>query len=106
MSDRLEHGRACHGRRAWSDAYQTLLAIDDEMPLGVEDLDRLATAAYLTGRTSEFQRVVERLHRIHVEAGDCPRAARCAFWLGLSLLLGGEGGQSHAWIARGQRLVD
>ena len=44
----------------------------------MDDLDRLATAAYLTGRDLEFQRILERLYRVHVEAGDqrAPRAVR------------------------------
>ena len=83
-----------------------LLCADQAAPLDADDLDRLATAAYLTGRDLEFQRILERLHRVHVESGDRPRAARCAFWLAITFLLRGEGGQSNAWTARGQRLVE
>ena len=75
-------------------------------PLDVDDLDRLATAAYLTGRDLEFQRILERLYRVHVEADDRARAARCAFWLAMTFLLRGESGRSNAWTARGQRLVE
>ena len=63
-----------------------LLCADQATPLQADDLERLATAAYLTGVDLEFQRILERLHRAHVEAGARPRAARCAFWLGLTLL--------------------
>jgi len=41
-----------------------------------------------------------------VQEGDQPRAARCAFWLGLTLLLGGETGQANGWLARAQGLVE
>ena len=54
--DHLEHGRECYGRRAWGDAYQALLCADQATALQPDDLDRLATAAYLTGRDLEFQR--------------------------------------------------
>jgi tetratricopeptide (TPR) repeat protein len=104
--DTLQHGRECYGRRAWSDAYQSLLIADQATALEADDLDRLATAAYLTGRDVEFQRTLERLHRVHVDADDVPRAARSAFWLALTSLLRDEIGQANAWIARGQRLVE
>jgi DNA-binding CsgD family transcriptional regulator len=102
----LEHGRECYGRRAWGDAYHALLCADQATPLEVDDLDRLATAAYLTGRDHEFQQILERLYRVHVESGDRARAARCTFWLALTFLLLGKSGRSNAWTARGQRLVE
>jgi DNA-binding CsgD family transcriptional regulator/tetratricopeptide (TPR) repeat protein len=102
----LEHGRECFGRRAWGDAYEALLCADQATPLQADDLQRLATAAYLTGRDLEFQRVLERVHRVHAEADDRASAARCAFWLALTFVIRGEVGQSNAWIARGQRLVE
>ena len=104
--DSLEHGRECYGRRAWGDAYQALLCADQATALEADDLQRLATAAFLTGRDVEFQRLQERLHRVHADADDEARAARCAFWLALFSLLRGEIGPANAWIARGQRLVE
>ena len=71
-----------------------------------DDLDRLAVAAYLTGRDREYQLILERLYRVHVEADERARAARCAFWLAITFLLRGESGRSNAWTARGQRLVE
>lgn len=102
----LEHGRACYGRRAWGDAYEALFCADSATPLDVEDLDRLATAAYLTGREVEFHQILERLYRAHVTSGNRSRAARCTFWLAITYLIGGERGRSSAWMARGQRLVE
>ncbi len=104
--DHLEHGRECYGRRAWGKAYQAFLCADQATALQADDLDRLATCACLTGRVLEFQRTLERLHRLLVETDDRPRAARCVFWLALTSLLRGEVGQANAWIARGQRLVE
>ena len=104
--DPLEHGRQCYGRRAWGDAYQSLLCADQATALQPDDLDRLAAAAFLTGRDPEFQRLQERLHRIHADADDEARAARCAFWLALFSLIRGEIGPANAWIARGLRLVE
>jgi DNA-binding CsgD family transcriptional regulator len=104
--DPLQHGRECHARRSWNHAYQSFSLADQAAPLEVDDLERLATSAYLIGRDREFQRILDRLHRAHLSSGDEPRAARCAFWLGLSLLLRGDEGQANAWLTRGQRLVE
>jgi ATP/maltotriose-dependent transcriptional regulator MalT len=103
--DILEYGRACYERRAWGDAYQALRSADDAATLGPDDLERLACAAYLTGRDLEFQRTLERLHAIYADARDREGAARCAFWLALLFANRGDVGQSNAWIARGQQLV-
>ena len=103
--DHLRKGRETFARRAWGDAYHALLRADEATPLEADDLERLATAAYLIGREVEFQRVIERLHRIHLEADHAERAARCAFWLAFTFLFRGDEGQSNAWMARGQRLV-
>jgi ATP/maltotriose-dependent transcriptional regulator MalT len=105
MVDDLGRGREFYERRAWGDAYDALLVADQATALQAHDLDRLATAAYLTGRDLEFHRILERLHRLHVDAGARARAARCAFWLGLTLLFRGQIGQANAWIARGERLI-
>lgn len=104
--DHLEHARECYERHEWGDAYHSLLCADQAAALQADDLERLATAAYLIGRDLEFQRVQERLHRVYAEAQDPKRAAHCAFWLAFTFLLRGEMGQSNAWIARGQRLVE
>jgi DNA-binding CsgD family transcriptional regulator len=101
----LRRGREKYARRAWREAYGALLRADEATPLAAADLERLSTAAYLIGREVEFQQLVERLHRVHLEAGQAEGAARCAFWLALSFLFRGDVGQSNAWTARGHRLV-
>jgi ATP/maltotriose-dependent transcriptional regulator MalT len=104
--DDLEHGRGCYERRSWDEAYRALTCADGTARLDVDDLDRLATAAYLTGREVEFHHILERLYRAHVASGNRARAARCTFWLAITHLLRGENGRSNAWTARGQRLIE
>jgi ATP/maltotriose-dependent transcriptional regulator MalT len=101
----VQDGRECYGRRAWGDAYRALLCADQATPLEADDLERLATVAFVTGRDGEFQRIQERLHRMHTDAGERGRAARCTFWLALTSLFYGEIGHANAWVARGQRLI-
>lgn len=106
VNDDLERGRDCYGRRAWNEAYRALQHADEATPLQADDLERLATAACLSGREAEFLRVLERQYRHCADSGDRVRAARCAFWLALTFLSRGETGQSNAWTSRGQRLID
>lgn len=102
--DQLQYGLECYARRAWSEAQQALSSADQAAPLRAEDLERLATSTYLIGRDPDFQRLQERLY--HMRADEPARAARCAFWLALTSLFGGEVGRASAWIVRGQRLLE
>jgi hypothetical protein len=51
--DALRAGRESFARRAWADTFRLLEAADRESPLDPEDLERLATAAYLLGKDVE-----------------------------------------------------
>ena len=46
----LARARKSFEQRAWADSYRLFEAADREVPLAPEDLERLATAAYLMGR--------------------------------------------------------
>ncbi len=106
MSERyLDRGRRAYDRRAWKHAHELLLLADRENTLRPGDLERLANAAFLIGRETEFERALERAHRAYRDAGDGRSAARCAFWIGLRLLLTGKSGAATGWLARGQRLL-
>ena len=45
----LERGREAFQRKAWAESYRLLQAAEREAALEPEDLERLATAAYLIG---------------------------------------------------------
>jgi tetratricopeptide (TPR) repeat protein len=87
-------------------AFEALSRADRAAALGAEDLERLATAAYMVGRDDDYLATLERAHHAHLAAGDPLRAARCACWLGLNLVLRGEAGRASGWLARAQRLVE
>jgi DNA-binding CsgD family transcriptional regulator len=70
------------------------------------DLELLARAAYMLGDDDAYAAGLERAHHGHVEAGDLPRAARCAVWIGHSYLFRGHGSRAGGWFARGQRHLD
>lgn len=102
----LALGHEFFERQAWADAYAQLAAADREESLALEDLERLATAAYLAGRDSACVSAWARAHRESVRIGDVPRAARCAFWLGFPLLLKGDVAPARGWLARARRVLD
>jgi ATP/maltotriose-dependent transcriptional regulator MalT len=105
--DAMTRGRAAFDRKAWSEAYRELALADRESSLAAEDLDRLATAAYLVGDESAAADVRARAHAAFVERGDPLRAARSAFWLGYALIsVPVQQAQGNGWLARAKRLLD
>ncbi len=102
----LERGRESFERQAWADAYADLAAADRDGPLGPEDLERLAVAAYLLGMDGESVEAWSRAHHECLRRDDPERAARCAFWLAFGLLLRGDMAPAGGWFARARRLLD
>jgi DNA-binding CsgD family transcriptional regulator len=102
----LDAGRAAYDRQAWEAAYRRLTgAVADGEPEPA-DLERLALAAYLTGRDADCAAAWERAHRRHLDGGDPERAARCAFWLAWGLALRGEGARAGGWVGRALAVLD
>jgi DNA-binding CsgD family transcriptional regulator len=102
----LEGGRASFGRQAWGDAYAQLSVADQDAPLELEDLERLAAAAYMIGRDEESTDAWARAHRECVRLGDPVGAARCALRLGTELLMMGDLAQGGGWLARARRILE
>jgi tetratricopeptide (TPR) repeat protein len=102
----LMEGREAAGRLAWADAYTALSLADRSSSLTGEDLELLATAAYLLGRVEDCLRALQRAQQLHAERGDLRRAARCAFWLAFPLINRGELAQASGWLARANRLLE
>jgi DNA-binding NarL/FixJ family response regulator len=105
-SDQLERGRNAYARQAWGDAFAQLTAADKESPLEPADLELLAVTAHLLGRDRDSDDVAARAYHDYLRLGDVPRAARGAFWLGMSLLNRGEIARGGGWHARARRLLD
>ena len=78
----------------------------DVEPLEPDELERLASAAYLGGRRDEAYEQWAAAHNAHTAQGDVARAARCAFWIAFGLLNSGELARGGGWVARAQRLLD
>lgn len=105
MADALDRGRESFKRRAWRAAYSDLSAADHARPLALEDLERLATAAYLIGQTGDTD-LLARAHQEALRQGHPARAAYLAFWLGFGLLDRGEFAQASGWLSRASRVLE
>ena len=104
--DPLTAGREAFDRRAWRDAYEHLHDAVESHDVEPEDLRRLATAAYLTGRNEAAEQGLERLHHLLLRDGQVDRAARWAVWLAILLFQRGQHAQGGGWLSRAQRLLD
>ncbi len=102
----VSRGREAFARRAWADAFESLSRADEASPIRAEDLELLATSAYMLGRDDGYIRTLERAHHAHLDAGDTPRAVRCAYWIGHNLMLRGNMGPATGWFGRGERLLE
>jgi DNA-binding CsgD family transcriptional regulator len=101
----LEQAREHYERRAWTQAFEALSTADRAYALCPEDLERLATAAYLVGRDDDYLDALDRAHQSYLHAGEKLHGARCAFWVGLQLLFRGETGRATGWFGRAERLI-
>ena len=104
--NQLERGRDAFARRAWTEAFELLSAADKASPIDPEDLHRLASAAYLTGKDNESTDAWTRAHQEFLNRNDPEHAARCAYWLAFGLLEHGERARAGGWITRAQHLLD
>src|SRR5215217_4393020 len=87
------------------DAFELLSRTDREASLGAEDLELLATSAYMLGRDDDLT-FLERAYHKYLGAGEALPAARCAIWVLLLLYLRGQVGRATGWLGRAQRLVE
>jgi ATP/maltotriose-dependent transcriptional regulator MalT len=102
----LERARTLFAQQAWAESCRLFEAADRDHALDCEDLERLATAAYLAGRDDEGETFRERAHLGFVQRQDLEGAARSAFWLAFSLLQRGSRAPASGWLARAERILE
>lgn len=102
----IRRGRGAFGRKAWREAVDLLALAERHGPLGADDLERLATAANLTGADETSADAWTRAHQQRLAGGDVARAVRCAFWLGFGLVKRGDQARGSGWFARARRLLE
>jgi len=106
VADRRRQARDSFERRIWGEAFAELSAAHREGELEVEDLERLAVAAYMVGRDDECEDAWMGAHREWLRRGEGERAARCTFWQALGLFFRGDLAPAMGWVARGRRILE
>jgi DNA-binding NarL/FixJ family response regulator len=106
VADRGERARGSFERRRWGDAFADLSSAHREGQVEVEDLERLAVAAYMVGRDDACEAAWIAAHHAWLRRGEAERAARCAFWQALGLFFRGDLAPAMGWVARGGRLLE
>jgi DNA-binding NarL/FixJ family response regulator len=97
--------RAAHMRRDWHACYDAFTRAEEDNPLGTDDLDALAVAAWQTGRGKESVRITERVFTRLVRT-DPPSAAMKAVELGLAWFTRGDLNIAQGWMNRARRLLN
>lgn len=103
-----ERGRRSYARCQWGECFEDLSAVAAlaGAPLEPGDLERLAIAAYLTGRDDESSDAWALAHQAWLDRDGHAQAVRCAFWAGFGLMQRGKGAQGGGWLARGATLAN
>jgi DNA-binding CsgD family transcriptional regulator len=105
MVNAVERARAASDDCRWGDAWRLWSTLAPES-LDVDDLDRAATAAYLTGHDDEgFGRWL-RAHQICLADGAVHRAAYFGGKVAQGLGFKGDLGRCRGWIDRTARLLE
>jgi tetratricopeptide (TPR) repeat protein len=93
--------RRCH----WQEAFNLFSAADKRAPLGGEDLDALAEAAFWLGRPQEAHLARQRAHATLVAEGQPRRAAMAAIVLSVNFGARRRFAVAGGWFQRAQRLL-
>ena len=104
--DDLRRGREAYAKRQWATAHAALSHADETERLSGDQLGMLATTIYMLGREADSLACLERAHHRYLEEGETLAAIRCAFWVGMNLVLLGQMGPGTGWLGRAQRLLD
>ena len=105
IASREARARESFERRMWGDAFADLSAAQRERDLSIEDLERLAVAAYMVGKDDASEAAWIAAHHARLSRGEPEGAARCAFWQALGLLFRGDLAPGMGWVARGGRVL-
>ncbi len=101
----IDDAQAAFERHDWSETHRLLagMPLDD---LSVDDLDRFAIAAYLTGRDETAFELWTQAHRDCAQADEIELAARFGLRLAQTMGFKGDISRSTGWVERVRRLLD
>jgi Flp pilus assembly protein TadD len=103
-SELLVTARAAYGRHDWRDSYDGYVGAGAVAPLGVDDLDAMAVAAWRIGNVREATRIAELVFTRRVRT-DPGAAALTAVDLGVRYLTRGDLASARGWLERARLLL-
>lgn len=98
-------GLAAFERRSWDQAYRHLAAADEAGAVTPEVMMALIEAAFWSGRSGACIALCERLHAIHLEAGDRRRAAFAALMVSIQHAFRLRTAVATGWFALAHQLL-
>jgi class 3 adenylate cyclase len=101
----LDAGREASERLAWREAFDLLTRADATLALSAEDLDRLAEAAWWTGRLEACIAARERAFAAHAAANAQRRSSSVAIELAKNYYARGSPAIASGWLGRAERLL-
>jgi DNA-binding SARP family transcriptional activator len=101
----LGSARSAMRRCRWQEAFDLFSAADQREPLGGEDLDTLAEAAFWLGRPHELHLARQRAHATLLAEGQPRRAAMAAIVLSVNFGARRRFSVASGWYQRAQRLL-
>ncbi len=101
----IEDARAACDDHRWGDAFRLLSGVPVDT-LDIDDLDRLATSAYLIGHDEEGFAYWVRANQMCITDGAVHRAVYFGTRLAQGLGFKGDLGRCRGWIDRTARLLD
>jgi DNA-binding CsgD family transcriptional regulator len=90
--------------QAWADVYRQL-SPQPPAELALDDLERLAVAAYLIGKDDSAVVAWDHAHKRHADSGQPAEAARCAFWAAFCLMMQGQMAHAGGWLRRAETVT-
>lgn len=110
MADAAHHlarAREHSGGSRWKQACAEYAAADELEPLGVDDLERFAEAAQISGRIDEALSTLTRVFDLHAVAGNIHAMGRTTYWLwSAHVFARGEFATANGWVGRARTLAE
>ena len=105
LVEELVRARADYERGDWAAALTGWRDVDPDA-LDADDLMRLGTSCWLSGRYDDCVEAMQRAFQIRSNAGDPPGAARAAGLLAVASVFAGQRAVAGGWEARLERVLD
>lgn len=105
LDNALDAGREAVRRNAWREGFKLLTAADQAGPLGADDLEGLAQAAWWNGRADLCISARERAYALRLAAGEPRKAALDAVELAANHFARRARDMAMAWFNTAERLL-